>query len=52
MAAWVKQYDLDGIDVDYEDFNAFAAGDGKAEVPYGTLNISRLNLISCLELAH
>uniref|UniRef100_A0A8H7XUS7 chitinase n=1 Tax=Psilocybe cubensis TaxID=181762 RepID=A0A8H7XUS7_PSICU len=31
MAAWVKQYQLDGIDVDYEDFNAFAAGDGKAE---------------------
>ncbi|KAJ3504218.1 hypothetical protein NLJ89_g8052 [Agrocybe chaxingu] len=31
MAAWVKQYDLDGIDVDYEDFNAFSAGDGKAE---------------------
>jgi hypothetical protein len=32
MAAWVKQYDLDGIDVDYEDFNAFDAGNGKAEV--------------------
>ncbi|KAF4610765.1 hypothetical protein D9613_006970 [Agrocybe pediades] len=31
MAAWVKQYNLDGIDVDYEDFNAFDAGDGKAE---------------------
>ncbi|KAF8202263.1 glycoside hydrolase [Pholiota molesta] len=31
MAAWVIQYDLDGIDVDYEDFNAFDAGDGKAE---------------------
>ncbi|KAF9006138.1 glycoside hydrolase family 18 protein [Cyathus striatus] len=31
MAAWVKQYGLDGIDVDYEDFNAFDAGDGKAE---------------------
>ncbi|KAF8869289.1 hypothetical protein CPB84DRAFT_1027112 [Gymnopilus junonius] len=30
MAAWVKQYDLDGIDVDYEDLNAFDAGDGKA----------------------
>lgn len=48
MAAWVIQYSLDGIDVDYEvdffnissehtlifgqDFNAFDAGDGKAEV--------------------
>ncbi|KAK0467058.1 glycoside hydrolase family 18 protein [Desarmillaria tabescens] len=31
MAAWVKQYNLDGIDVDYEDFTAFDAGDGKAE---------------------
>ncbi|KAF4592986.1 hypothetical protein EYR38_008693 [Pleurotus pulmonarius] len=31
MAAWVKQYGLDGIDVDYEDFNAINAGDGKAE---------------------
>ncbi|KAH8093282.1 glycoside hydrolase family 18 protein [Cristinia sonorae] len=31
MAAWVKQYQLDGIDVDYEDFNAFDAGNGKAE---------------------
>ncbi|KAI0705198.1 glycoside hydrolase family 18 protein [Cytidiella melzeri] len=31
FAAWVKQYDLDGIDVDYEDFNAFDAGTGAAE---------------------
>ncbi|KIP08831.1 glycoside hydrolase family 18 protein [Phlebiopsis gigantea 11061_1 CR5-6] len=31
MAAWVKQYDLDGIDVDYEDFNAFDGGTGSAE---------------------
>ncbi|PBK72371.1 glycoside hydrolase [Armillaria solidipes] len=31
MAAWVTQYSLDGIDVDYEDFAAFDAGDGKAE---------------------
>ncbi|KAJ7612497.1 glycoside hydrolase family 18 protein [Mycena polygramma] len=31
MGNWVKQYNLDGIDVDYEDFNAFDAGDGKAE---------------------
>ncbi|KAJ7334138.1 glycoside hydrolase family 18 protein [Mycena albidolilacea] len=31
MANWVKQFNLDGIDVDYEDFNAFDAGDGKAE---------------------
>ncbi|KAF9038438.1 glycoside hydrolase [Panaeolus papilionaceus] len=31
MAAWVIKYGLDGIDVDYEDINAFYAGDGKAE---------------------
>ncbi|KAH8103588.1 glycoside hydrolase family 18 protein [Cristinia sonorae] len=31
MASWVKQYQLDGIDVDYEDFGAFEAGDGRAE---------------------
>ncbi|KAF7356553.1 Glycoside hydrolase family 18 protein [Mycena venus] len=31
MANWVVQYGLDGIDVDYEDFGAFNAGDGKAE---------------------
>jgi len=32
MAAWVKQYQLDGIDIDYEDFAAFNKGDGSAEV--------------------
>ncbi|KAJ7247665.1 glycoside hydrolase [Mycena haematopus] len=31
MANWVVQYNLDGIDVDYEDFNAFDAGTGAAE---------------------
>ncbi|KAK7037514.1 hypothetical protein VNI00_011006 [Paramarasmius palmivorus] len=31
MAAWVKQYGLDGVDVDYEDFAAINAQDGKAE---------------------
>ncbi|CDO78090.1 Glycoside Hydrolase Family 18 protein [Trametes cinnabarina] len=31
MAAWVKQFDLDGIDVDYEDFNAMDKSDGSAE---------------------
>lgn len=30
MAAWVQKYDLDGIDVDYEDFNAFDASSGSA----------------------
>ncbi|KAH8109501.1 chitinase [Phellopilus nigrolimitatus] len=30
MATWVKQYGLDGIDVDYEDLAAMNAGDGKA----------------------
>ncbi|OCH87393.1 glycoside hydrolase family 18 protein [Obba rivulosa] len=30
FAAWVKQYDLDGIDVDYEDFDAMDAGTGEA----------------------
>ncbi|KZT09935.1 glycoside hydrolase family 18 protein [Laetiporus sulphureus 93-53] len=28
MAAWVKEYDLDGIDVDYEDFTAINDGNG------------------------
>ncbi|KAM6497137.1 glycoside hydrolase family 18 protein [Amanita muscaria] len=31
FANWVKTYQLDGIDVDYEDFNAFNAGNGGAE---------------------
>lgn len=31
MAAFVKQYQLDGIDVDYEDFGAFDSGTGSAE---------------------
>ncbi|GJJ10813.1 hypothetical protein Clacol_005041 [Clathrus columnatus] len=31
MAAWAIQYGLDGVDVDYEDFNAIDAGNGKAE---------------------
>ncbi|KAF8521728.1 glycoside hydrolase family 18 protein [Hysterangium stoloniferum] len=31
MAAWVTEFGVDGIDVDYEDFNAINAGDGKAE---------------------
>ncbi|KAI5117051.1 hypothetical protein M0805_005290 [Coniferiporia weirii] len=31
IAAWVKEYDLDGVDVDYEDFNAMNAQDGSAE---------------------
>ncbi|KAM5540642.1 hypothetical protein V8D89_005673 [Ganoderma adspersum] len=31
MAAWVKKYGLDGLDVDYEDFTAMDKGDGKAE---------------------
>ena len=31
MAAWVRKNDLDGIDVDYEDFGAMGKEDGKAE---------------------
>ncbi|KIK62594.1 glycoside hydrolase family 18 protein [Collybiopsis luxurians FD-317 M1] len=31
MAAFVKDFDLDGADVDYEDFDAINAGDGSAE---------------------
>ncbi|VDC05090.1 unnamed protein product [Peniophora sp. CBMAI 1063] len=31
IAAWVKEYSLDGVDVDYEDFNAFDATTGAAE---------------------
>ncbi|GBE86455.1 predicted protein [Sparassis crispa] len=30
FAAWVIEYDLDGIDVDYEDFDAFDAGTAEA----------------------
>ncbi|KAF8074843.1 glycoside hydrolase family 18 protein [Lyophyllum atratum] len=30
FAAWVKQYSLDGIDVDYEDFGAFESGKAEA----------------------
>jgi chitinase len=30
FAAWVKQYNLDGIDVDYEDFGAMDSGKGEA----------------------
>jgi hypothetical protein len=30
MAAWVLKYDLDGIDVDYEDFDAMAEGTAEA----------------------
>ncbi|GLB41933.1 putative glycosyl hydrolase 18 family protein [Lyophyllum shimeji] len=30
FAAWVKQYNLDGIDVDYEDFGAFNSGTAEA----------------------
>ncbi|KAJ6591531.1 glycoside hydrolase family 18 protein [Mycena vulgaris] len=32
IATWVIQHDLDGVDVDYEDFAAFDAGNGSAEV--------------------
>ncbi|KZP24588.1 glycoside hydrolase family 18 protein [Athelia psychrophila] len=31
LAAWVKQYGLDGVDVDYEDEAAFNGGTGSAE---------------------
>jgi len=31
MAAWVKQYDLDGIDIDYEDFDAINEGNGAVD---------------------
>ncbi|KAK2461307.1 hypothetical protein APHAL10511_006834 [Amanita phalloides] len=31
FASWVIKYQLDGIDIDYEDFGAFKAGNGKAE---------------------
>jgi hypothetical protein len=33
MAAWVQEYDLDGIDVDYEDFDAFD-GSGSSAVTW------------------
>lgn len=31
MAAWIKQYDLDGIDIDYEDFTAINEGNGAVD---------------------
>lgn len=31
LAAWVKEYGLDGVDIDYEDLQAFDKGDGSAE---------------------
>ncbi|RXK36071.1 hypothetical protein M231_06665 [Tremella mesenterica] len=30
LAAWVKKYKLDGVDIDYEDFDAFNAGKSEA----------------------
>ncbi|KAF8825698.1 hypothetical protein HHX47_DHR6000049 [Lentinula edodes] len=38
MAAWVIEYGLDGIDVDYEDFNAFDAG--TAEFSQGLASVA------------
>jgi chitinase len=51
LAAWVKQYDLDGVDVDYEDMGAFNSGTGivwlisfttelRAQLPAGQYLIS------------
>jgi len=34
MAAWVKKYDLDGVDVDYEDFAAFENGNAEVSLKY------------------
>ena len=31
LVKYVSQYNLDSVDVDYEDFNAFNKGDGSAE---------------------
>lgn len=31
IASWVQTYDVDGVDIDYEDFAAFDKGDGSAE---------------------
>ncbi|KAF7972364.1 hypothetical protein HWV62_18154 [Athelia sp. TMB] len=31
LAAWVQEYDVDGVDVDFEDLQAFDAGTGSAE---------------------
>ncbi|KAJ6581556.1 glycoside hydrolase superfamily [Mycena capillaripes] len=50
MANWVKQYNLDGIDVDYEDFNAFDAEDGISQLrtilPQGTYIITHARAFS------
>ena len=66
MAAWVIQYGLDGVDVDYEvsmpiatyefglnstqDFDAINAGDGKAEVSSMFLS-KTANFSICVGLA-
>ena len=31
VGAWVKEFNVDGVDVDYEDFDAVNKGDGSAE---------------------
>ena len=44
MAAWVRRYQLDGIDVDYEDLAAFWKGDGSAEVHSRTYRLPVVTL--------
>ncbi|THU87981.1 glycoside hydrolase family 18 protein [Dendrothele bispora CBS 962.96] len=40
VAAFVREFDLDGVDVDYEDFNAMNAQDGSAEEWLTTFTIA------------
>jgi hypothetical protein len=39
----VKKYQLDGVDVDYEDFDAINAGDGSAEVRFHFFDVGWVN---------
>ncbi|KAK0446752.1 glycoside hydrolase family 18 protein [Armillaria borealis] len=61
MAAWVIEYDLDGIDVDYEDFNAMNTGIAEAwlttftkqlrvQLPQGSYIITHAPLIMVSEV--
>ncbi|KAF9240657.1 glycoside hydrolase family 18 protein [Melanogaster broomeanus] len=40
LAAYVLDYDLDGVDIDYEDFNAMNAEDGSAETWLATFTLA------------
>jgi chitinase len=37
IATFVKQYEFDGVDIDYEDFGAFALGTGAQWLVVGSV---------------